>query len=102
LYKNISIKKEWIIKRNKSTAYNERNYILKEEDEMNETIRIIYKVFAGSTAAYATYKLLEDKTMEVAIEGDNVPEAFILGAGQMSISLAVGAIVGSVLGNKLL
>ena len=49
-----------------------------------------YKVFVGIAAWYTTSKLLEDKLADLTVEGESVTNAFLLGAGQRAISLAVG------------
>ncbi len=50
-----------------------------------------YKMFAGGTAMYTTYRLLEKKTEELVLDGnESILVAFTIGAGQMAISMAVG------------
>ena len=50
-----------------------------------------YKIFAGGSAMYTTYRLLEKKTDELVLDGDeSILGAFTIGAGQMAISMAVG------------
>ena len=40
---------------------------------------------------YTTYRLLEKKTEELVLDGDeSILAAFTIGAGQMAISMAVG------------
>ena len=49
-----------------------------------------YKIFAGGSAMYTTYRLLDKKTDEIVIEDESILGAFIIGAGQMALSMAVG------------
>ena len=49
-----------------------------------------YKIFAGGSAMYTTYRLLDKKTDELVIEDESILGAFIIGAGQMALSMAVG------------
>ena len=50
-----------------------------------------YKIFAGGSAMYTTYRLLEKKTEELVLDGnESILVAFAIGAGQMAISMAVG------------
>ena len=49
-----------------------------------------YKIFAGGSAMYTTYRLLDKKTDELVIEDESILGAFIIGAGQMAVSMAVG------------
>ena len=50
-----------------------------------------YKIFAGGSAMYTTYRLLEKKTEELVLDGnESILNAFTIGAGQMAISMAVG------------
>ena len=55
----------------------------------------VYKIVVGFAAWYTTSKLLEDKLADLAIEGESVTNAFLLGAGQSAISLAVGILAAS-------
>lgn len=41
----------------------------------------------------STNKLLEERTTELVLEGDSATNAFLIGAGQGAISLAVGVFV---------
>ena len=49
-----------------------------------------YKIFAGGSAMYTTYRLLDKKTDELVIEDESILGAFTIGAGQMALSMAVG------------
>ena len=50
-----------------------------------------YKIFAGASAMYTTHRLLEKKTIELVLDGDeSILGAFTIGAGEASISIAVG------------
>ena len=49
-----------------------------------------YKIFAGGSAMYTTYRLLDKKTDEIVIEDESIMGAFVIGAGQMALSMAVG------------
>ena len=50
-----------------------------------------YKMFAGGTAMYTTYRLLEEKTDKLALDGnESILGAFTIGAGRTAISIAVG------------
>ena len=49
-----------------------------------------YGIFAGGSAMYTTYRLLDKKTDEIVIEDESILGAFIIGAGQMAVSMAVG------------
>ena len=53
----------------------------------------VYKVFVGFAAWYTINKLLEERTTELVLEGDSATNAFLIGAGQSAISLAVGVFV---------
>ena len=59
-----------------------------------------YKIFAGGSAMYTTYKLLDKKTDEIVIEDGSMLGAFVIGAGQMAISMAVGVAVAAALTKK--
>ena len=60
----------------------------------------VYKVLAGGSAMYTTYKLLDDKTDEIVIKDGNMLGAFTIGAGQMALSMAVGVAVAATLTKK--
>ena len=50
-----------------------------------------YKIFAGGSAMYTTYRLLDRKTEELVLEeNESILGAFTIGAGQMALSMAVG------------
>ena len=49
-----------------------------------------YKIFAGGSAMYMTYRLLDKRTDELVIEDESILGAFTIGAGQMALSMAVG------------
>ena len=49
-----------------------------------------YGIFAGGSAMYTTYRLLDKKTDELVIEDESILGAFTIGAGQMALSMAVG------------
>ena len=49
-----------------------------------------YKIFAGGSAMYTTYRLLDNRTDELVIEDESILGAFTIGAGQMALSMAVG------------
>ena len=50
-----------------------------------------YEIFAGGTAMYTTYRLLDKKTEELVLdENESILGAFAIGAGQMALSMAVG------------
>ena len=50
-----------------------------------------YKIFAGGSAMYTTYRLLDRKTEELVLdENESILGAFAIGAGQMALSMAVG------------
>ena len=50
-----------------------------------------YKILAGGSAMYTTYRLLDKKTEELVLEeNESILGAFIIGAGQMAVSMAVG------------
>ena len=59
-----------------------------------------YKIFAGGSAMYTTYKLLDKKTDELVIEDESILGAFTIGAGQMALSMAVGVAVAMTLTKK--
>lgn len=59
-----------------------------------------YKIFAGGSAMYTTHKLLDGKTDEIVIEDGSMLGAFVIGAGQMAISMAVGVAVAVTLTKK--
>ena len=59
-----------------------------------------YKIFAGGSAMYTTYKLLDKKTDEIVIEDESILGAFTIGAGQMALSMAVGVAVAMTLTKK--
>ena len=82
--------------------YNERIKIkIKGGDEMENNFVKAYKIFAGGSAMYTTYRLLEKKTEELVLDGDeSILAAFIIGAGQMAISMAVGVAVAATLTKK--
>lgn len=56
---------------------------------MNKNRIWIYKMYVGGCVAYTTNKLLDKKTDELLPEGGAL-NAFLLGAGQAGISIAVG------------
>ena len=60
----------------------------------------VYKVLAGGSAMYTTYKLLDNKTDEIVIEDKSILGAFAIGAGQMALSMAVGVAVAATLTKK--
>ena len=50
-----------------------------------------YGIFAGGSAMYTTYRLLDRKTEELVLEeNESIEGAFVIGAGQMALSMAVG------------
>ena len=50
-----------------------------------------YKIFAGGSAMYTTYRLLDKKTEDLVLdENESILGAFAIGAGQMAVSMAVG------------
>ena len=50
-----------------------------------------YKIFAGGSAMYTTYRLLDKKTEDLVLdENESILGAFAIGAGQMALSMAVG------------
>ena len=59
-----------------------------------------YKIFAGGSAMYTTYRLLDKKTDELVIENESILGAFTIGAGQMALSMAVGVAVAMTLTKK--
>lgn len=59
-----------------------------------------YKMFVAGSAAYTTNKLLDKKTDELIQEGGAL-NAFLIGAGQMAISIAVGVKVAKAIGKIL-
>ena len=59
-----------------------------------------YKMFVASSAAYTTHKLLDKKADELVQEGGGL-NAFIIGAGQMAISIAVGVEAAQAIGKIL-
>lgn len=59
-----------------------------------------YKILAGGSAMYTTYKLLDKKTDEIVIEDESILGAFTIGAGQMALSMAVGVAVAAALTKK--
>ena len=59
-----------------------------------------YKIFAGGSAMYTTYRLLDKKTDELVIEDESILGAFTIGAGQMALSMAVGVAVAMTLTKK--
>lgn len=50
---------------------------------------LVCKMFVAGAAGYTTNKLLDKKADELIQEG-GVLNAFLMGAGQMAISIAVG------------
>ena len=67
---------------------------------MKIDIRLGYKMFVAGSAGYTTYKLLDKKADELVQEG-GVLNAFIIGAGQMAISIAVGVKAAQAIGKIL-
>ena len=50
-----------------------------------------YKIIVAGSTMYTTYRLLEKKTEELVLDGnESILVAFAIGAGQMAISMAVG------------
>ena len=60
----------------------------------------VYKILAGGSAMYTTHKLLDGKTDEIVIEDGSMLGAFVIGAVQMAISMAVGVAVAAALTKK--
>lgn len=52
----------------------------------------VYKVFTGVAAGYLAMKLLDEKTDDLLLDGGGA-NAFMIGAGQGAISMAVGVAV---------
>lgn len=65
-----------------------------------EEIKNIYKIWAGVSAWYVAYRLLDEKCNDLVADG-NVLNAFTLGAGQMGLSMTAGVIVAETLGKLI-
>ena len=61
-----------------------------------------YKMLIGASAGYVTYKLMDKPTTDLVLDkNESVLGAFIIGVGQMAITIAVACIVGEVVTKKL-
>lgn len=67
--------------------------------KMDKVIKI-YKVMVGVSAFYVTSRLLDKKTDEL-VEDGSIPNAFLIGAGQSAISMAVGIKAATIVGEIL-
>ena len=62
----------------------------------------VYKMVAAGSAASTTYRLLDGKTDELVLdEKESILGAFIIGAGQMAITITVGCLVAATFSKKI-
>ena len=64
-------------------------------DKFERGFELVYFGFVAVSAGYVAYKLMEEKTDDLAYRSDSMLNAFLMGAGHLAISTTVGLIAAS-------